>query len=154
MNDQARWLWQTLEFRMPAVLKAVDGLSEAELRWQPPNGANSASWLLWHIAEVEDNWVRDKVYGQPRRYPFGASVKETSADRHPPRDALLDYFREVRALSRERLEATSEEDFDRRVEDEHFGSIDVRGVWIGVATSCNWHGGQLVMLANRFIPRR
>jgi len=154
MNEQARLIWQALEFRSPALLKAVHGLSDAELRWQPPNGGNSASWLLQHISEVEDNWVRDKVYGQPRRYPFGASVKETSPADPPSRDALLDYFREVRALSRERLEAASDEDFDRKVEDEHFGSIDVRRVWIGVATSCSWHGGQLVMLANRFIPRQ
>jgi hypothetical protein len=51
MTPQARAIWDALEFRMPAVLAAVAGLTDAELSWQPPNGANSIGWLLWHIAE-------------------------------------------------------------------------------------------------------
>ena len=134
------------------MLRSVSRLSEGQLLWQPPNGANTAAWLLWHIAEVEDNWVRDKVYAQPRRFPFGASVRDASMEDYPRKAALLEYFHEVRALSRDRLERASQEDFSRQVDDEGFGWIDVRGVWIGVATSCSWHGGQLVLLANRLIP--
>jgi hypothetical protein len=152
MNDQARVIWQTLEFRTPAMLRSFSRLSEKQLLWQPPNGANTAAWLLWHIAEVEDNWVRDKVYAQPRRFPFGASVRDAATEDCPSKSDLLEYFHEVRALSRDRLEETAEEDFNRPVDDEGFGRIDVRGVWIGVATSCSWHGGQLVLLANRLIP--
>jgi hypothetical protein len=152
MNDQALVIWQTLELRTPAMLRSFSRLSEKQLLWQPPNGANTAAWLLWHIAEVEDNWVRDKVYAQPRRFPFGASVRDATTEDYPSKSGLLEYFHEVRALSRDRLEETSEEDFNRPVDDEGFGRIDVRGVWIGVATSCSWHGGQLVLLANRLIP--
>ncbi len=152
MNDQARVIWQTLEFRTPTMLRSFSRLSESQLLWQPPNGANTAAWLLWHIAEVEDNWVRDKVYGQPRRFPFGASVRDAATEDYPRKGELLEYFHEVRALSRDRLEGTSEENFNQPVDDEGFGRIDVRSVWIGVATSCSWHGGQLVLLANRLIP--
>jgi hypothetical protein len=53
-------IWDALEFRMPAVLAKVADLSDADLSWQPPNGANSIGWLLWHIAErglkTEDAW--------------------------------------------------------------------------------------------------
>jgi uncharacterized damage-inducible protein DinB len=154
MNDQARVIWETLEFRMPVLLAALEPLREEQLRWQPPNGANSAAWLLWHIAEVEDNWVRDKVYRQPRHYPFGRSVLETPISAYPDKESLIGYLHEVRALSRERLEATTFEDFDEAVDDEHFGPMDVRRVWIGVATSCAWHGGQLILLANRLIPHQ
>lgn len=153
MNERARVIWETLEFRKPVILQSLESLSEVQLRWQPPNGANPAGWLLWHIAEVEDNWVRDKIYRLPRRYPFGASVLETVPSEYPSKNALLEYFEQVRELSRERLDATSDQDLDRPVDDEHFGPMDVRRVWIGVATSCAWHGGQLILLANRFIPR-
>jgi hypothetical protein len=152
MNDQARVIWETLEFRTPVMLRAVNALSEHQMRWQPPNGANSAAWLLWHIAEVEDNWVREKVYDLPRRFPFGASIRAAAPGEYPSKPALLEYFHEVRALSRTRLEKTSLEQLDLPVEDESWGQIDVRGVWIGVATSGAWHGGQLVLLANRIIP--
>lgn len=153
MNDQARVIWETLEFRTPVMLRSVTSLSEHQMRWQPPNGANSAAWLLWHIAEVEDNWVREKVHNLPRRFPFGASVRDTARTDYPQKPALLEYFHEVRTLSRERLVETSPEQFDASVEDDSWGRIDIRKVWIGVATSGAWHGGQLVLLANRIIPR-
>ena len=153
MHHQARVVWEALELRTPAMLRAFDPLSEEQIRWRPPGGANSVAWLIWHIAEVEDNWVRDRVLHLPRRFPFGASVHATSAEAFPAKPALLDYFHEVRALSRKRLADSSPEDFDAPVDDESFGRIDVRRVWAGVATSGAWHGGQLVMLANRLIPR-
>ena len=153
MTPQARAIWDALEFRWPAVLAKVGGLSDADLSWEPPNGGNSIGWLLWHIAEVEDNWVRAAVLGLPRRYPFGASVKVTRAADRPGKNSLLAYLHEARALSRDRLERMREEEFDRVVVDEHYGSITVRQVWAGVATSGAWHGGQIVFLANRLLPR-
>lgn len=151
MNSQARVVWEGLEFRTPTILRIVEPLSEDQIRWLPPNNSNSIAWLLWHIAEVEDNWVRDRVYGQPRRFPFGNTVRETALDKYPSKSALLRYLSEVRAISRQRLKDTSEEDFDRLVDDPTWGKISVRQVWAGVVTSCAWHGGQIA-LTNRLIP--
>jgi hypothetical protein len=133
-------------------LAAIEDLSDLDLQWQPPNGANSIAWLLWHIAEVEDNWVRDRVLGLSKRYPFGTSVKAPGDTLWPSKMALVDYFHEVRGLTRERLERTREDEFNRVIVDEHYGSISVRTVWAGVATSCAWHGGQIVMIAKRLLP--
>jgi uncharacterized damage-inducible protein DinB len=36
----------------------------------PPNGVNSIARLLWHIAEVEDNWIREQTLHVPKYYPF------------------------------------------------------------------------------------
>ena len=152
MDPQARFAWGSLELRTPAMLRVVEGLPEAAIRWQPPNGANTVAWLLWHIAEVEDNWVRDKVYGQPRRYPFGVSVRERVLESYPTKPELLAYFHEVRALTRQRLEETDEEAMERTVQDQSFGTISVRQLWGGVVTSFAWHAGQISYL-NRLIPR-
>ncbi|HYE18496.1 MAG TPA: DinB family protein [Tepidisphaeraceae bacterium] len=147
MGPQAQFAWDALEFRTPAMLRVVDGLAEDALRWRPPGGSNSVGWLLWHVAEVEDNWVRDKLCGLPKRYPFGAGVRATPSDAMPGKAALLAYFHEVRALSRGRLAATGEPEFDRVIEDEAFGRLTVRQVWAGVATSGAWHGGQIALTA-------
>ena len=152
MGPQARVIWDSLEFRTPAVLRSVERLSENELHWQPPNGGNSVAWLLWHIPEVEDNWVRDGLLHLPKRYPFGASVKAQSEKERPSKTALISYFHEVRALTKERLERTTEEEFDRTISDEHFGSLSVRQLWGGVVTSYAWHGGQVVFIVNRLLP--
>jgi uncharacterized damage-inducible protein DinB len=152
MNPQARFAWESLELRTPSMLRIVAALPEAAVRWWPPNNSNSIAWLLWHIAEVEDNWVRDKVYGLPKRHPFEASVREIPREKYPYKARLLAYFHEVRQLSRQRLEQTAQEDFDRVVHDEHFGTITTRQVWAGVVTSCAWHSGQIA-LTHRLIPQ-
>ena len=59
----------------------------------------------------------------------------------------------VRSLSHARLESTTDAELERPVTDAHFGQLTARDVWVGVATSCAWHGGQIVMPANRFVPR-
>jgi len=89
-----------------------------------------------HIAEVEDNWVRDRVYGQPKRYPFACSVRSAGLDQYPTKAELLGYFAEVRKLTKQRLEETSEVEFERMVHDDHFAAISVRQLWGGVVTSC------------------
>ncbi len=134
MNSQAKFVWDALEFRMPTIFRIVEPLSEDQLRWWPPNESNSIACLIWHIAEVEDNWIRDRLYGLPRQYPFGK------------------YLTEVRALTRQRLEEMTVEVFDRIIHDEHWGTISVRQLWGGIITSCAWHGGQIA-LTNRLIPR-
>jgi hypothetical protein len=57
----------------------------------------------------------------------------------------------VRALSKDRLERTGEDEFERTIVDEHFGLITIRQVWSGVATSCAWHGGQIILIASRLL---
>ncbi len=151
MGPQSRFVWDSLEIRTPTMLRIVEPLSEAQMRWLPPNNSNSIAWLVWHIAEVEDNWVRDKLYGLPKRYPLGASVRATPIERYPSKAEVLAYFHEVRALTKQRLEQTAEEEFDRIIQDESFGAITVRQLWGGVVTSCAWHSGQIV-LTNRLIP--
>jgi uncharacterized damage-inducible protein DinB len=41
--------------------RAVEGLSPAELRWQPSLNSNHINWLVWHIARVEDNWMNSRI---------------------------------------------------------------------------------------------
>ena len=51
-----------LEEYLNALYKAIEGLSEAELNWQPSLESNSIIYLLWHMGRVEDNWI-NKVIG-------------------------------------------------------------------------------------------
>ena len=152
MNREAQVVWASLEFRKPAMLQIVEALAAEQLHWVPSNGRNSIAWLLWHIAEVEDNWIRALWLGEPRRYPFGRSVRDASREHFPAKATLLAYFHEVRDLTKKRLQATTEADFDKRVHDAHFGPLSIRDVWGGVITSFAWHAGQIA-LTNRLMAR-
>jgi uncharacterized damage-inducible protein DinB len=145
VNREAQVVWAGLEFRKPAMLSIVEKLSEEQMHWVPPNGRNSIAWQVWHIAEVEDNWVRDRLLGESRRYPFAVSVRDATRAQYPAKAVLLSYFHEVRELSKKRLDATTEADFDRMVQDAHFGPLSVRDVWSGVVTSFAWHAGQIAL---------
>jgi hypothetical protein len=39
----------------------LDGLTEAESRWQASLDSNSIQWLVWHMARVEDSWINNKL---------------------------------------------------------------------------------------------
>ncbi|MBT4125238.1 MAG: DUF664 domain-containing protein [Chloroflexi bacterium] len=41
----------------------LDGLTEAELRWQASLDTNTIVWLVWHMARVEDNWINGVIAG-------------------------------------------------------------------------------------------
>ncbi len=147
MDPQAAAIWSALEFRRPMLERNVEPLNEEQMRWRPGSGRNSIAWQLWHIAEVEDNWVRSHVTGEPMSFPFGVQVRAARVQDYPDKKRLLKYLDEVRALTRKRLEAAGPRDFERRVEDPDFGSITVLDVWSGVVTSFAWHAGQIALTA-------
>jgi hypothetical protein len=147
MIPDARAIWSALEFRKPMMLRNVEPLDQRQMRWRPDPRRNSIAWQLWHIAEVEDNWVRTLVIGEPARFPFAVQVRAAREDQYPPKASLLAYFHDVRAVTRRRLEAASGPDLARTVEDPDFGRMTVLDVWSGVVTSFAWHAGQIALTA-------
>jgi len=145
---EARQILASLEFRMPMLRRNVEPLNEKQMRWIPGPGRVSIAWQLWHIAEVEDNWVRDLVLGLPSRFPFnGVQAREARDADYPTKAQLIEYLHEARSLTRQRLEAMSADDFEREVCDKDYGPIAVRDVWAGVVTSFAWHAGQIALTA-------
>lgn len=151
VNGHAEAIWCALEFRRPMLLRNVEPLADEALHWTPGPGRNSIAWQLWHIAEVEDNWIRLMVTGEPLRFPFGPQLREAEPAQYPGKAALLAYLEDVREITRGRLRATSEADFAREVSDPDFGDMTVLGVWSGVVTSFAWHAGQIALTA-KLIP--
>ena len=147
MTPRAQAIWSALEFRKPMLLRNLDPLSEQQMRWRPGEERNSIAWQLWHIAEVEDNWIRALVTNEALRYPFGVPMRDAGDGDYPAKARLLEYFHEVRATTRGRLEAAETPDFDRMVEDPDFGRLSVLDVWSGVVTSFAWHAGQIALTA-------
>ena len=147
MVPTARAIWSALEIRKPMLLRNVEPLDESQLRWRPGPARNSIAWQIWHIAEVEDNWIRATVMREPLRFPFGRPLLETPEEAWPGGRELLAYLDEVRLVSRERLASSAERDFEVTAEDPDFGTMSVLDVWMGVATSFSWHAGQVALTA-------
>ena len=147
MIDEAKSIWAGLEFRKAMLLRNVEPLSEPQMLWRPGPDRVSIAWQLWHIAEVEDNWVRSIVTDEPLRFPFDVQVRAAGEDDYPTKQQLLDYFHEVREISKGRLASAGESEFARQVEDPDFGTCTVLDIWSGVVTSFAWHSGQIALTA-------
>lgn len=147
MTPEGRSVFSALEFRKPMMLRNIGPLSELQMDWIPAEGRKSVRWQLWHIAEVEDNWVRLCLLDEPARFPLGKALSDATAADRPSMERLIAYLDEVRELSRSRLEAMVDTDFDRAVFDPDFGEMSARDLWAGVVTSFAWHAGQIALTA-------
>lgn len=153
MLPESEQIWAALEFRKPATLQLIEPLTRDQMLWQPDAWRNPIAWQLWHIAEVEDNAIRDRLLQQPKRYPFGHSVRDAAgAEDFPHKDALIEYLNQVRQLTRQRLEAMTQEDYERPIMDDDFGPLTGRGMWAAVVTSFSWHAGQIALTARLLNP--
>lgn len=55
----------------------LEGLSEAELRWQATLESNSIVWLVWHMARVEDGWINGSLAGGESVWDSGGWAERT-----------------------------------------------------------------------------
>lgn len=62
LND---FIADALEKETGFLMAALDGLSPAEMAWQPAPDANSIGWMLWHMVRVEDMWIQFFAQFQP-----------------------------------------------------------------------------------------
>ena len=105
---------------MAGLKKAVDGLTPAELRWQPTLASNPISWIVWHMARVEDRWVNRVLRGgvelwisdgwhekfgmSEEAHGFGETADQVRAMPDVAMSDLLDYFDAVRQSTLAHLE--------------------------------------------------
>ena len=55
----------------------LEGLTEAELRWQASLDTNTIIWLVWHMARVEDNWINGVIAGGDSVWDSGGWAVKT-----------------------------------------------------------------------------
>jgi len=63
MGDFKEAIKSGLEEYLEGLKKVVEGLAPVELRWEPTLASNSISWIVWHMARVEDRWVNRVLRG-------------------------------------------------------------------------------------------
>jgi hypothetical protein len=104
-----------LEEYLQALQRAIEGLTPAEMRWQPTLHTNHIAWLVWHMARVEDGWVNrlrrrpavwqadgwaDRFHMDPTSSGAGQTMEEVRAMPELPLTDLMAYFDAVRVVTR------------------------------------------------------
>ena len=114
--------------------RALDGLTQEDLNWQPRPDCNSIGWTTWHLTRAldglmssttkeEELWVKDGWYSKFNRPPdatdsgFGHSPEQVAEFKCPDIDTLLNYHRAVLERSKICLTTLSNSDLSRQVDD-------------------------------------
>ncbi|WP_420037436.1 mycothiol transferase [Streptomyces sp. cg28] len=116
------------------VHAVVEGLSPEQLQARPGDGANSITWLIWHLTRVQDDHVADaagtdQVWladGWAERFDlplaktdtgYGHTAKEVGQVRVASGDLLLDYYDAVHEKTLSHLSGLTPADLDRIVDE-------------------------------------
>ncbi|BAS26947.1 DinB family protein [Limnochorda pilosa] len=94
---------------------AIPEVPRDPLRWRPAPGSHSVGELLWHVADVEDKWVTERVLGQSYRPRYQTRPFDPEAVL-PPWTDLIRYLEESRAQTLDALEKMGEPALNRPVE--------------------------------------
>jgi uncharacterized damage-inducible protein DinB len=59
-----RWLWAIQDTRQ-STLEELEGLTPAMIDWLPPDNESSIGTILYHIADIDADWLYAEVLEQP-----------------------------------------------------------------------------------------
>lgn len=116
------------------VHEAVEGLEPAQLDARIDPGANSITWLVWHLTRIQDDHVADAAGWEqvwdaqgwdgrfalglpPGSTGYGHTAREVAAVRVGSGELLLGYFDAVHAQTERFLRGLSAADLDRVVDE-------------------------------------
>ena len=138
-----------LEEYLQALQRAIEGLTPAEMRWQPTLHTNHIAWLIWHMARVEDGWVSrlrrrpavwqadgwaDRFHMDPASSGAGQTMEEVRAMPEIPLTDLMAYFDAVRAVTRHYLEQATDAELAQDTPSAHRTHSQEPGSW-GISSS-------------------
>lgn len=146
---------------MEILERALDGLSEEDLNWQPRPDCNSMGWLAWHLTRVQDDhisdlmgeeqlWIKDGWHARFKRpaekkdIGFGHTPEDVAAFKSPGVKTQLDYHRAVMERSQRYFPTLSKTDLDRELNEPWFQPLPTVGVrLISVLGDSLEHAGQV-----------
>ena len=146
---------------MEILERAIDGLSQDDLNWQPKPDCNSMGWLAWHLTRVQDDhladligeeqlWIKDGWHAKFNRpaekkdIGFGHTPEDVTAFKSPDAGTVLAYHRAVMERSQKFFATLSKTDLDRELNEPWFQPLPTVGVrLISVLGDNLEHAGQV-----------
>jgi hypothetical protein len=150
-----------LEEYRQALQRALDGLTPAEVRWQPMPHTNHIAWLVWHIARAEDLWVSrlrstpevwqadgwsDRFGMDPTSTGAGQTMEEVRAMPEISLTDIMAYLDAVRVVTRQYLDQATDADMAREYPHPRWGTAP--GSWVvgHILVEVSQHVGQVALL--------
>ena len=163
--DSPAFLVNVLTRNVQQVQKALEGMSDADLRMTPDQvKANPAGWLVWHQARFADmvlshvggkaqawaegNWGAKfpGVPSDPKKTGLGDTMEQVMAQNFP-KAALSGYLSAVLEKAKSVLSGLAAADFDKEITHPlRNEKIKIGDLLAGMATDFVQHSGQVCYL--------
>ena len=151
-----------LEEYYEQLLKALDGLTAEERRFQPDTGSHHIDFTVWHMARVEDGWIQrfarqtEQVWTR-ERWPEKLGIPAAdngygyTADQvaNLPRfdlDDVMAYYESARRETFGFLDGLSAEDLDRCPEPDRRPDYSIGRMFSHIIVEEAQHTGQVAYL--------
>ncbi|MGW7202199.1 mycothiol transferase [Streptomyces sp. NPDC054837] len=145
------------------VHAAVEGLGPDDLNHQPAPGANSISWLIWHLTRVQDDHMADAfgldqvwlAQDWEKRFALDLPARDTGYGHSPAKVAkvrvdsaelLTGYYDAVHAQSLGVLRELAAKDLERVVDDNWDPPVTLGVRLVSVLSDDLEHVGQAAYL--------
>jgi len=135
------------------VEKFTGDLGDDDFLHQLPEGGQTVTWILGHLACTED-WTLHHLTGEPYQIAEdlhgkfkGGSTVETDPSANPSRTEIEGIYREQRARTLAALEQSDESEWDNAAPEglpEVFPTVG--SLWGMTATHVFWHVGQITVI--------
>jgi hypothetical protein len=152
------------------VHAAVEGLAPDRLDSPPQEGANSVSWLVWHLTRIQDDHVAD-VAGQRQvwlsegwadRFALGLPARDTGYG-HTSREVarvrvgsgelLLGYYDAVHERTLAFVDGLGGKDLDRIVDESWTPAVTLGVRMVSVLADDLQHAGQAAYVRGLLLRR-
>ena len=158
------FLQKSFERQYAALMRAVEGLTPAELAWRPDPESNSIAFLVWHYGRAMDLWIQNQAqsipqlwetewaqkFGQepdPTNLGFGYTAEQLAAFDIPDTDTLFGYAEATRASAMALLDRLDDTAITETVVSHRNGSpLPLAELFELLLCEVNQHGGQVAYL--------
>ncbi|MCW7947348.1 chorismate synthase [Streptomyces hygroscopicus] len=141
------------------VHAAVDGLGPDDINARPAGGANSITWLIWHLTRVQDDHVADAAgleqvwlsQGWEKRFGLDLPRRDTGYGHTPQKvakvrlesgDLLTGYYDAVHEQTLAFLRGLTAKDFERIVDERWDPPVSLGVRLVSVLSDDLQHVGQ------------
>ena len=158
------FILRCLDQNYRSLLRAVEGLSPAELSWRPNRECNSIGFLVWHYGRVLDRWIRARCLGKPQLWEegwaerfnhssdpnyagFGFTPDQLNAYEAPPLEPLLEYVQAARDITVDYLNGLEDDALaTTTIPNPYGGELALETLFQQLIWELNQHGGQVAYL--------
>ncbi|MEM7125520.1 MAG: DinB family protein [Chloroflexota bacterium] len=129
-----RWLWAIQDIRN-RTLEILPDLTQAQIDWQPSQGESSIGSVLYHIADIEADWLYVEVLEQEFPAPIAALFPYPTRDEHGRLThvqgfTLTEHLQRLETVRERLLETYREISIDDYRRPRSLPSYDVSPEWV------------------------